>query len=531
MIATRPFNWDASDAADEALYAANAGNPALFDADGNRKKLDPANSDHKDLIDEWFRLYAKHGGEVEDPNVPPEDPPDKPVKPCEDDELILVGLTEWIKDVKIVNGVPVVKKVEADDPMQDRRQYINGRLADFEDGDHSNYGRRLQVTAQVRWKSGKKSDLAGHSIHFRFEPFPGNRENLPAELQHSNLFESEDELSTDAKGFTSQAKFELSQYGGDRFRIRATLKTGGTGELVSGVFTAWRRVPFTVDTMDNADGTDRATHLLGQRVVTTFARNYVELVGPTRDDLHPIYKNVMHSDDDENYVFDNSLTKDPDGLGFVFADLVASNPEDEDANFPAAKYVVRKRWVPKVGFLAMPPYRRIASATWKHFSGKWATFPLDNISAMGHSNGFDVNIHFDLSGVKGLNPKRRVKVKLKIQVFQSLGGFQNHDGWLFVASRHYGGGHIEQNYVDSICIHEAGHAFGVAAENTPEGTKNGHVMDWAGHCSNGDKSCIMYKSSANASDFCYVCSDMLRARDLKSLPLEWDAPYSKSGET
>lgn len=59
----------------------------------------------------------------------------------------------------------------------------------------------------------------------------------------------------------------------------------------------------------------------------------------------------------------------------------------------------------------------------------------------------------------------------------------------------------EQKNLDHVCLHEAGHAFRVAAETTPEGTKNPHVMGWAGHCSKGDNSCMMHKTSHDASAF------------------------------
>lgn len=84
---TRPLNQEAVAAADEEIYANHAGDPrpnALYDADGNRKKLDATDPEQEALRQEWLDLYAAHDGEVEDPDDPPEDPPEDPVPECPD---------------------------------------------------------------------------------------------------------------------------------------------------------------------------------------------------------------------------------------------------------------------------------------------------------------------------------------------------------------------------------------------------------------------------------------------------------------
>lgn len=259
--ATRPLDWGAADAADEAIYAAHEDDRprpnALFDEHGNRKKLDPSKG-QDDLIDEWYGYYEANGGEVEDPDAPPDDPPDHPVQPCpEDDELELVAITEWFQDAKSVDGNWESDWKPGDDPMVDRRQYVNERSSLFRSDGRTNHGRYLRIAAEVRWKSGRTTDLAGHTVRFDLEPLPGNRQNLPPDLGHGGIYPPPFEKTTDGSGWTSTTMLQLSQYGGDRFRVRATLRGEGTDEILSGIYTVWRRVRYCVDTMDAGDGSDR----------------------------------------------------------------------------------------------------------------------------------------------------------------------------------------------------------------------------------------------------------------------------------
>jgi len=88
---TRPLNSDAVSAADEELYANHKDDKrpnALFDKDGNRKKLDATDPSQADLRKEWCDLYEKHNGEVENPDEPPETPPDEPLPDCPDAPVV-----------------------------------------------------------------------------------------------------------------------------------------------------------------------------------------------------------------------------------------------------------------------------------------------------------------------------------------------------------------------------------------------------------------------------------------------------------
>lgn len=81
----RPLNSQAVLAADKALYTAHEGDArpnALFDAAGNRQRLDAADPGQECLRAEWIDQYGKNGGKVEE--VPPKTGkrPGQAVQPC-----------------------------------------------------------------------------------------------------------------------------------------------------------------------------------------------------------------------------------------------------------------------------------------------------------------------------------------------------------------------------------------------------------------------------------------------------------------
>jgi len=520
MIAKRPFDWDASDAADEAIYAAHEGDDrpnALFDEDGNRLKLDASDPCQQNLRDEWFEHYAANGGEVEDPDKPPNDPPDNPVKPCEDDELRLVMIAE---EYSYTLSSDVSKTITVHgDPMKARRQYVNG-LIRGNPIDRIDHGISLHLRAMVMWKSGKGSGLAGHTVRFQLEPLPGNRENLPENLRHGIVTGTEYSTTTQNDGWTMSQKLSLSTYGGDRFRVRVTLESGGTGEIISGVFTVWRYVDFNVHTMDFADGTTRNETLLSPGVASTFARQYIEFRGPGTD-AHPSYKGIITDSEYQQYIDDNGLPNPGQNeITFIFSDFVVNKPKR------GKETITRSRLLPKDGEFIINTILipgKVESAAWKQLGGSWNSLSKDRVALAPTKNPSQSYVRVDTDGLAGFDPSRRVRIKVVLRVFKELGGFQVPAG-CFIATRQ-ARGPVSVSHLEGICIHEAGHAFGVAAQTTPEGQPNPYWMDDYGHCSNGDKSCIMYKSSAGASDFCEVCADMLRARDLVHLPNTGGDPF------
>jgi hypothetical protein len=515
MIATRPFNWDASDAADEDLYAANAGNPALFDADGNRKKLDPTNPDHKDLIEDWFELYAEHGGEVEDPNVPPEDPPDKPVKPCEDDELILVELVELSYVQKGFGFEDVIS-----DPSADRRQWVNQTPRSKEpDADR---GRKITLKARVMWKSGRGADLAGHSVSFRVEPGAGNRENLLPAIEHQQELLS---ATTDSDGWTYAIPLRLSTYGGDKFRIRASLGKGRSDDKRTGTFTIWRKVFYEVETMRDPEGNKRPGLIDRSKISAEMERCFIDYV-PAGHDSHPPH---LYALGDVHTYTQGLKEADPDVhtplLHYVLCDGVVSDKRD----------IFRRKKVSKAGTIDLVIGNAvfgdddwINSARWKHRGEVWRDFPRDNLSFKRKQLRGSYRIYVDTAGVPSIEPGKKIILDIGLKISEIVGGYEVA-GVIAVTTRHPDGEAYEHETLNSIMIHEAGHAFGVPGTKRPDGTDNPfYYYKGGGHCKFNKKECVMHgKAEKNKfKTFCPYCSDCLRGRDLSNLPNDSEDPYN-----
>lgn len=83
-IASKPLNWDAVAAADDAFYAAHP----EFVVNGCRVPLDPCDPTQADLRDEWMRLYEDAGGEAYHGRHTPTC--DHPVEPCPGQAALMV---------------------------------------------------------------------------------------------------------------------------------------------------------------------------------------------------------------------------------------------------------------------------------------------------------------------------------------------------------------------------------------------------------------------------------------------------------
>jgi len=85
--AKRPLNPNATQAADDEIYARHANDPRpnpLYDAEGNRRPLSGTDPAQADLRREWMDLYIANGGEIENPSPDPA-PPDDPIPWCPDE--------------------------------------------------------------------------------------------------------------------------------------------------------------------------------------------------------------------------------------------------------------------------------------------------------------------------------------------------------------------------------------------------------------------------------------------------------------
>jgi hypothetical protein len=515
MIATRPFNWDGSDAADEALYAANAGNPALFDADGNRKKLDPKNPDHLDLIKEWFKLYAEYGGGVEDPDAETEDPPNKPVKPCEDDALILVELVEILDADRPVGSGGALTLSSAD-----RRQWVNMTARSGEpDFDR---GRQITLQARVKWKSGKDTGLFGHSVSFSIEPDAGNRASLLPSLQHQSETMS---VTTAAQGWCSPVTLKLSNYGGDKFHIRARLGEGRSDDKRTGVFTIWRKVFYEVETMRDPDGNKRPELINRGKITAEMERCFIDYV-PVGLDSHPPH---LYALGDIHTYIKGLKDADPEvhkpHIHYVLCDGVVSEKRS----------TYRRKKVSKTGTIDLVIGNAVfgdddwlSKVEWRHPGEAWKDFPRENLSFKRKQLRGRYRIYVDTTGVADIEPGKKIILDLTLKISEIVGGYED-GGLIAVTTRHPSSEAYQPETLNSTIIHEGGHVFGVPGTTMPDGTDNPfYYYKGGGHCKFNKKECVMHgKAEKNKfKTFCPHCSDCLRGRDLSNLPHDSEDPYN-----
>jgi hypothetical protein len=133
------------------------------------------------------------------------------------------------------------------------RQFVN--MAQGNNASH--FGRQIEITATV------DPPTEGVRVHFTLDPDgngdrlagapdadPNNRRNLPAD-QKASLTPASD--VTDVHG-VARTRLTLSTFGGDRFRVGASLTAGNPPSTYSGWFTVWRMLFFDVVEMERPSG-------------------------------------------------------------------------------------------------------------------------------------------------------------------------------------------------------------------------------------------------------------------------------------
>jgi hypothetical protein len=159
------------------------------------------------------------------PPVPPR-PPKPPPPPPPPQPKPKIKLVDFIEVVDKGSG-PV--KVSRSKTKGVYRQYINlGK--DIEGGGNKrrpDYDRYLEVRAKVAWVDKKTKDsIAGRKVHFTCVVDKGEHRPDPLKPAEKEGFESsggaaEVKVAVDAEGWTPATKFYLSQYGGDKFTVKA----------------------------------------------------------------------------------------------------------------------------------------------------------------------------------------------------------------------------------------------------------------------------------------------------------------------
>lgn len=175
-------------------------------------------------------------------------------------------------ELKLVELVEVVthKGTKTNRPSGARKQVVNLAQASDPDIARPEYGRVAVFKGRVEWVSGDKSKaLSGQTVHWYLVPDGGNKAGLKSALR-AGLGSADGGLKTstscDASGWTAEVAVHVSMYGGDKFKVAASLMDvpaasgPGAGAIESGQLTVWRRLDYNaVYTMDSETYVDAAT--------------------------------------------------------------------------------------------------------------------------------------------------------------------------------------------------------------------------------------------------------------------------------
>jgi len=463
--------------------------------------------------------------------------------------------------VEVVN----VKGTEVNQPVYSRKQYINLDETFSPGISCPEYGRRIKLKAQIRWKSGNLGGLAGNKVYWLLKSGKHNRENLPNSMK-ATFGEWLDEVptknraisppkdiqivttlnaNTDDDGWTATVCVTLSRYGGDKVMIFASCNpfdkkhTPKDDESIV-TYTVWRKVFYELDCMkqENRDDTYE-TYANTQNFASILNKSKLELVRIGNDDK-PNYEPIIFDASAETWAarFRQSALKHSyvhvlvvDSIAYgpyprtevhsfnpqqryrfniVQGDLLVRQVEEgEDVNRPA--YMDPKAW--------------FSSVTYAHQKKK--NIPIDGscLTLVSGEKAYEITI--DLTKL-GLDDGHDVTVTVILQLYMEVGGLRKRET-LVVGTRSnksiHNGRDLDQVMLITL-LHEAGHAMGLAAERRPHGRRcrtteftNGY------HCKNN---CIMYRISSPDPHpaFCKRCDDALKGRDLRQIPLSGKDVFS-----
>lgn len=391
----------------------------------------------------------------------------------------------------------------------DQKWYVNL------DADESRrFGRDLTATARLATKT------PGVRIYFAIDEDPSNRKGLPGhmlpKLEPANAL-------TDANGMAS-ARLHLSRYGGDRFRVKASLSSDPATDpgVFSGWQTVWRRLFYEVDCMKRPGGGSFNTRNDTAGLNAAMATVFIELQQTGRDNAPPHQRIVT---DGEAAGWTSALrdgTGAPRYFQLVFMDTIAWDEKESTEIFGLT--APKQNVTLQASNYTIDPRKWFVSATYRErVAGGKSGSLAQNRCKLTVDNPYDTYvIEIDLGGIAGLDPATRpVDVTLKFNSWSEGSGLQTGPATIIGCrwrERAFTGAQLTNSTLNTM-MHEPGHAMGLAATTLPDGTavattyyKNGH------HCSFNTNQCIMFESNTGATAFHPGCADACRGRDLSKLP-------------
>lgn len=406
-------------------------------------------------------------------------------------------------------------------PKTDQKWYVNEPA-----NAAGHHGRDVPVEAEVR------PPMAGVRIHFRVEAAAGNRASLPPGMQHRLSALS---AVTDARGI-ARTTLTLSRYGGDRFRVSASLDpaaaAGAAGTKSSGWFEVWRKLVYEVDCMQRTSGGSYSNRNDTAGLNRVMASVFIELrqVGTDNTPAHQRVVTKAEMDTWSAAVRDGSGA--PRYFHLIFIDTIARVP----AAAPAETYTLTQVTQDidlNAATYTLDPRDWFVSASWRETTpgGRSGTLTRANF-VLATDDPYDhYKLTVSLAGIAGIDPAaRNIELTLTLKTCFELSGVQSGPATIIGCrwrerSFSADAGRLANSTLNTM-FHEPGHAMGLAATTLPDGAavattyeRNGH------HCNWNTNQCAMFESNTGATAFCPSCNDACRGRNLASLPQSGDAAY------
>jgi hypothetical protein len=441
--------------------------------------------------------------------------------PC-DSTTTTCPLKDELKLVELVETT-VHKGTKKNQAAGGRKQYINLDATVDADNPHPEHGRVLRFKARVEWASGDKSKaLSGQTVYWGLTPNGANKAGLTAGAR-AGLGAADGTLkssnSCDAAGWTAEMSLHLSQYGGDKFKINATLASDHSGGLASGEYVVWRKLWYEVDTMKKRSGSGVLTMDHAQ-LPGAYTPCFIELEKQGTDN-EPANKWNLQTGELAAFAADYfGAERSPFQSHEVGIDHQADKADGLlEVDITAAKFLHGT---------ADSYYVYDGAGTWlktaQYDDGSgWKNLDKAKVSLIGASPVYK-KIEVDMSaGPAAPTAAKPVKVKLTFTRSKEWSGDGANSPHAVVAMGYWYDTESEteaKKRTVGTMAHELGHLLGMvpAAQSTHIDTGTGQ------HCN--DAACVMFSTNTptRLNSFCAVCTETLRGADLTA----FKAAFTKS---
>jgi hypothetical protein len=430
----------------------------------------------------------------------------------------------------------------------ERRQYVNLDPS-VSGGPHYDFGRVIYLRAKLRWRAGDQSrSLSGKRVYWQVEPYQSNRTDLARGIKHGigspgGRGTARERTETNRDGWTPVVEIHLSNYGDDKFKVRATESSNYMGGMLSSLFIVWKKLYYTLACMNREGTGNYADRVTEASLIREYENSFIELerIGAQSNPAHQL---LVEKDHVNSWASTYLPAAAPRTMNFALIDTLAKGAPIafiREVDPPASRCFetlssgsyafdlsARNQWLTSAQYY--DKRQPAASRTMQ---------PLPNSAVELALSGLDYNLTIDVSTIVTAElPINQIHVTLNLKKRDFLSGLSS--GPVTVVAMRW----RERNFSGSegdatlhTMLHESGHYLGVAPKKLPNErqTDNSYYYDEASlgvgvgpHCSKNVENpetaaqlpaspeCIMYHEFRLTLHFCDKCSESLRGRDLAS---------------